>query len=365
MADPRPALLLHCQHSLGLGHLVRSFVLAEALAERFRVTLLCGGELPDRLVRPRGVEVLPLPAPDDAGRRELVLSTLRITKPAVVVIELFPFGRKKLAGELVPLLEEARAGGALAACSVRDILVGRDDQERHDRRAAGLAERHLDLVLVHGDPRLARFEETFCPPAPLRVPVHHTGFVARARPRVAHALDGPPRVLVSAGGGRFGAPLFQAAIGAHRLLSGVRMTIVAGPFLPEGEWRALRALARGAGGLELRREVPDLGRELATAAASVSQCGYNTTLDVIQSGVPALVVPFAAAGEDEQGRRAERLARVGAVRALEPAALNGPRLASEVRALLDFRPRPLALDLDGAAESTRILDGLVTARAAA
>ena len=42
----RPALLFWCQHSLGLGHLVRSLALAEALRERFDVVLLNGGRFP-------------------------------------------------------------------------------------------------------------------------------------------------------------------------------------------------------------------------------------------------------------------------------------------------------------------------------
>jgi predicted glycosyltransferase len=41
----RPALLLYCQHSLGLGHLQRSWALASHLAEAFRVTLVSGGKL--------------------------------------------------------------------------------------------------------------------------------------------------------------------------------------------------------------------------------------------------------------------------------------------------------------------------------
>src|SRR5207244_1686859 len=39
----RPALLLYCQHSVGLGHLTRSLALAGALATRFEVTVLSGG----------------------------------------------------------------------------------------------------------------------------------------------------------------------------------------------------------------------------------------------------------------------------------------------------------------------------------
>ena len=379
MHDRLP-LLLHCQHSLGLGHLVRTFALASALAGRFRVTTLCGGELPDALPLPDGVEVIALPplggvrgalVSRDRGvdaaralalRRDVVLSVFHARRPAAGVVELFPFGRKKLAGELVPLLEAARAAGAVTACSVRDLLVTRDDDGRHDERASVTANALLDAVLVHADPRLARFEETFHPRTPLRVPIHHTGFIVRGERRVeAACAGGPPHVVVSAGGGRVGGPLLRAAADAHRLLGDVETTLVAGPFLPEDEWHSL---PRGVPGLHLRRSVPDLGAELAAATASVSQCGYNTALDVLRSGLPALVVPFAAPGEDEQTRRATRLARFGAVRALDPAKLDAPRLATEIRALQRFRPRPLDLDLDGAAASARILEKMVRQRAA-
>ena len=42
----RPALLFYCQHSLGIGHLTRSFALAAALVPHFRVVFLNGGRLP-------------------------------------------------------------------------------------------------------------------------------------------------------------------------------------------------------------------------------------------------------------------------------------------------------------------------------
>ena len=57
----RPTVLFYCQHSLGLGHLARSFALAGALTDRFRVVLLNGGRLPRGLPAPPGVEVVSLP----------------------------------------------------------------------------------------------------------------------------------------------------------------------------------------------------------------------------------------------------------------------------------------------------------------
>jgi predicted glycosyltransferase len=257
--------------------------------------------------------------------------------------------------------------------SVRDVLVrGRGDQQAHDEVAAALANAYLDAVLVHGDPRLARFEETFRPRVPLRVPVHYTGYVVRGGGGVAAAPRGP-HVLVSAGGGRVGGPLLRAALEAQRLL-GVPMRVVAGPFLPEREWEELREAVRelvaqshkvrSAARVQLVRTVPDLGAELRSAAASVSQCGYNTALEVLRAGLPAVVVPFADGGEDEQLRRARRLADLGAVRLLEPDALDGATLAAELDALQTFRPRPLALDLDGARASARSLAELARPRLA-
>jgi predicted glycosyltransferase len=388
----RPTVLFYCQHSLGLGHLVRSFALAGALASRFRVVLLNGGRMPRGIPAPAGVEIISLPplGMDTDGalvsrdgrrtaaralelRRAQILATHAAMRPEVVFVELFPFGRKKFAPELLPLLEAARASGALAVCSLRDILVSsKRDQAGHDERASRVANELFDAILVHSDPRFARLEDSFAPQTPLRVPVHHTGFVVpggeRARALAPTPATPPrPRVVVSAGGGLYGGGLLRAAADAHRLEladAGIDVRLVAGPFLPEAEWRALREAASGRRGLDVRRSVPDLHAELLAAAGSVSQCGYNTALDVLGARVPALVVPFADGREDEQTRRARRLQDLGAVRVLDADRADGATLAAAIRDLLGFRPAPLDLELDGARTTTLILGNLL-ARAAA
>jgi predicted glycosyltransferase len=361
----KPRLLFHCQHTLGLGHLIRSLRLTQSFADCFDVVLLVGGGVPESLELPRGVEVVPLTGPGD-GRPARVIQAFRRTNPDVVVVELFPFGRKKLASELLPMLEAASASGARVVCSVRDILVrGRSDQELHDERAAAIVNRLFDAVLVHADPRFVRLEDTFRPRTPLRVPVHYTGFVA---PVEVVELARPQRtgpLVVSAGGGRFGAPLLRAAAAAQPAVlarTGLTMRLVAGPFLPDDEWRGLGQTTRGRRGLELVRAVPDLAAELADASASLSQCGYNTALDLIRSRIPALVVPFAAPGEDEQTRRAELLERLGAVRIVEDTELAPGRLAALVETAIGRPPVDLRLDLDGAGRSRELLCELVATR---
>lgn len=378
MPERRPTLLFHCQHSLGIGHLTRSFALAAALRAHFRVVFLNGGPLPPGLPVPAGIERIDLPplGMDDghtlvsrdgradveavrAERRRLVLQAATSLRPAVLLVELFPFGRKKFAGEILPLVRTVRAQGGRVACSLRDILVdARPDQARHDERARWMADRWFDLVLVHADPAFARLSDSFHPRRALRVPVLHTGFVVPDRDAAPVAPRGP-HVLVSAGGGSVGAALLMAALDAHaRLADAPPLRLVAGPFLPEPAWQALRARAAGRPGVTLLRQVPDLVAELREARASISQCGYNTALDLVVAGVPALVVPYATAVENEQRQRAARLAAAGAVQVLDPDRLDAAALATALQALLRFTPRPAALALDGAVRSARALAAL-------
>ncbi|HEY3581437.1 MAG TPA: hypothetical protein VGK82_12865, partial [Pyrinomonadaceae bacterium] len=105
----RPAILFYCQHSLGMGHLVRSLALADSVRRRFRVVLLNGGRMPKGIVVPAGIEVVDLPpvGMNDAGalvsydkrlsieraldrRQRIIRDSFAKLRPAVVLIELFP-----------------------------------------------------------------------------------------------------------------------------------------------------------------------------------------------------------------------------------------------------------------------------------
>ena len=124
----RPKLLFYCQHSLGMGHLIRSFSIAGSLANHFDVVFLNGGPLPQGQKPPEKIEIINLPplgfdaemqllsrdnshtvAQAQRLRLEIMRKALGSVKPEVLLIELFPFGRKKFAAELVALLEDARA----------------------------------------------------------------------------------------------------------------------------------------------------------------------------------------------------------------------------------------------------------------
>jgi predicted glycosyltransferase len=379
----RPALLLYCQHSLGIGHLKRSWALAAALADAFRVVLVSGGARPRAMRPPDVIEIVDLPplaqhadgrvfvvegsasvAETQARRSRMLVDTYDAVRPAVVVIELFPFGRRKFSAEIVSLLECGRgASRPLVATSVRDLLVDRgSEQQAHDDRVRQLLDKYFDAVLVHADPQFATLDETFRPVIPTRSTVHHTGFVVGDSTRQGGKQTG--RMLVSAGGGRFGERLYLAAIDAYDRLGSdaPKTTIVAGPLCPDAMLARLRVATAARPGIEVVSTVDDLSEAMRASAISVSQCGYNTALDILRAGVPALVAPFAENGDSEQSERARRLERLGAVRLLDAQRLQADDFASAIRATFDFVPSQVTLNLDGATTSARILSTMLASR---
>lgn len=366
---------LYVQHLLGIGHLKRMALLAEALrGAGWQVTLASGG-LPVAGV-PVDVQLPPASA-GDAGFRTLVdASGAQVDEawkraradrllaawrrfheggpPGALLIELFPFGRRQLRFELVPLLEEAKrvAARPLVACSVRDLLQPKPAREGE---MLELFERYYDQLLVHGDPRLAAFERTFAAAPRLGGRLHYTGYVVADPP--AHSGDaGANEVLVSAGGGAVGAKLLQTALAARAqtLLRDATWRVLAGMNAAEAD---LRALAAHAGpGVVIERHRADFPSLLANAALSISQAGYNTVAEILQARVRSVLVPFAADGEAEQTARARALVSQGAAQMVEEAALTPASLADAVnRAVRAPRPSPGQVALDGARRTVALL----------
>ena len=169
-----PSVFIYVQHLLGVGHLSRALALSQGLiAAGSPVTLVSGGFPAPNLSRDpklRWVQLPPVRARDatftlledeagqpidDAwreGRRRALLAAYAAAKPQVLITELYPFGRRMMAFELLLLLTVAKdaATPPLIVSSVRDILA----TPKPERMAAtcDLVRRYYDLVLVHGDP---------------------------------------------------------------------------------------------------------------------------------------------------------------------------------------------------------------------
>lgn len=370
-----PRVFFYVQHLLGAGHLRRAVLLADGMRRTgMEVHLVSGGARTPGL--PEGVGMVQLPplrAKDpmfsalvDASGREpgrrwleercrLLLAHYRRIEPDIVVIESFPFGRRKLRFELMPLLDEVRRTDPepCVACSVRDIVQARKP-ERIEETVA-LVNQRFACVLVHGDPRLVRFDESF--PAAHRIgdKIVHTGLVASTAPP-GGSTAGTDEVLVSGGGGAVSVNLLAAAIDARSIssLSDSTWRILAGPNIDEAAFNALGA--RAPRGVVVERNRPDFRSLLGRCRISVSQCGYNTAIELIQSRARAIVVPFESVAETEQLLRAGKLEAHGLAAVLREKDLSPESLAAAVdRCVSGPAPSPPELDLGGAEASARHL----------
>ena len=345
----------YVQHLLGIGHLKRAATLRLAFERAgFQVTLASGG------TPVAGIPVLQLPpvsSPDfkqlldehgtpvdDAWktrRRDALLDAFAASRADVLIVELFPFGRRQMRFELLPLLEAAK--GRLVVCSVRDLLQPRPEREA---QAVELIERYFHHVLVHGDPRIALFDRTFAQAPRIEGKLHYTGYVVDDVKLQSDA--GRDEVIVSAGGGAVGARLLETAIAARSLTR-----------LRDRTWRVIT----GMHGAEVKgqnviveRFRNDFTVLLRNCVLSVSQGGYNTVLETLQARARAVLVPYAAGGESEQTLRAQLLAERGLVEMVEESELTPASLAAAMdRAAARPRPPEGAVDVDGARRSAELL----------
>lgn len=371
----RPRVLFWVQHLLGIGHLQRAAVLTRALGRAgMDVTLVSGGA-PEPGIDVAGAALVQLPplraaggdfralvdgsgAPAGEGfrarRAGLLLDTLRAAAPDAVVTELFPFGRRQFRDEVLALVGEARAGGSLVVSSVRDILVRPPGPERV-RETLELVERHYDRVLVHGDPDLVAFDETFPCAARVADRILYTGYVVDP-PAARPGGPGSGEVLVSSGGGAVGERLFRAAIAARPLsaLAGRRWRLLVSNSLDDDAFARLSASAGD--GVTVERTRRDFTSLLANCAVSISRGGYNTVMEVLSARARTVIVPYAEGHETEQALRARLLDGRDGIRSLPEDRLDAGSLAAAVDGVVAAPPpAPPGIRMDGAEATARIL----------
>ncbi|MBY3182841.1 glycosyltransferase family protein [Rhizobium laguerreae] len=373
-----PRIFFYVQHLLGIGHIARASRIANALVkDGFDVTVVTGG-LPVPGFPGEGTKTVALPAvvASNAGfsgladaegrpadedflhaRRQLLLDAFHAARPDVVIIEAFPFGRRQMRFELLPLLEaiEKAEPRPKLLSSVRDILQENRKAGR-DAETVTLVKDHFDAVLVHGDPGFVRLEDTFPLTSEIADRLLYTGLVAAPpAPEPAETFD----IIASAGGGAVGAALIGAAKEAAALLpADLRWLLVAGPNLPEADFAALSEDA--AANMTLVRFRKDFPSLLRGAKVSISQAGYNTVGDLLRTECRAILIPFVAGGETEQTVRAERLQALGLADILPENGLTAGHVKEAVEKALAAQPRgPVLLDLDGAEKTAGIIRSMI------
>ncbi|MEL6469477.1 MAG: glycosyltransferase [Cyanobacteria bacterium J06623_4] len=389
-------IMIYCQHLAGMGHLVRCREIIRALVDDFQVCFVSGGQIVPQFEMPLAVEIVHLPALyqkdaeliplDDSmslaqtqtRRKEILMETFDRIQPDCLITECFPFSKLSMKEELKPLLKKAKASirPVRIVCSLRDLIMTQPmsatARERRVVKVCKLVNRFYDAVLFHSDGHVQQLRDCFPSVDNLNCEVFYTGYVAQSPALdvmptpadVAGMSDDRPMIIVSAGGGRHGYALLSAAIEASKAAAeqlSHQFHLFAGPFMPEEDFKALQQAATHWPNVTLRRYTCVLLDYLKKADLSISLGGYNTTMNLLRTGVRSLLLPSPNASQaDEQRIRAEKLSTLGLLTLLTPEDLSPERLAKAITTALDRPQSGHQINLQGAAHTASYLRKLLS-----
>jgi predicted glycosyltransferase len=387
-------ILFYCQYHLGMGHLVRSIEIIRHLASEFQVCFVKGGTIVEGLTLPESVEVVTLPLLLSEHRQVKVadpsqdlatvkqqriahlLEVLDRFQPDCLMIEGYPFKKYQFEFESIPLLEKVKASRKpiKVVCSLRDVVMAQPYADRSEviTKTCQRLNQYFDLLLVHSDPKFHRLEESFPATTDIQCPIQYTGFVAQdcsqqstlTAEDISDLSRQQPMILVSVGGGQLGHELLEAVVAASPILKqqlpNHHLQVFTGPFMPAERFQSLAQAAVAQTNLTLRQFTPNLLTFMQQASLSVSLGGYNTTMNLLRTGVNALILP--SDKDWEQAVRAEKLQKMGVLGLLQPEDLDPDRLAHRLANAMTppylAKPRK-SFALNGAQHTTALLSALL------
>lgn len=372
-------VVIFVTHLLGTGHLARAVTLARAMhADGHDVCVVSGG-LPAAHLLDATVTLVQLPPLRSDGvnftrlldangapatpeqmqqRRGDAIAVLDEVQPDAVITELFPFGRRVLTAEFTAILDAARKlrSAPVVCASIRDILAP-SSRPSKAKATDALIQTRYDAVFVHSVAAITPLEASWPVTPAIEEKIHYTGFVAPARACPLKNTKDGGCVVVSAGGGSVGETLFATALETARQTPDLTWRFLVGGENANAHMERLRSAAPANVIVEPVRK--DFRALLYHTKASVSMCGYNTALDILQAGTPAVFVPFDAGGETEQSLRAQTLRHMDGIEVLSSDALCRQKLETTVREVIAAPARaPIRDGMDGAAETSRLLTQL-------
>jgi len=332
-----PRIAFYSHDTMGLGHVRRNLLLAEAVTRHDWSTtaLLISGVhigaafgMPPNVdcvtlralskngaVGPYGARHLAIPLPRVVRMRAgTVQAALLAFDTDVLLIDNVPKGA---VGEAEPALAALKARGRTSlVLGLRDVLDEPEVVAREWCRAGyhETIERYYDEVWVYGDPAIYDVARECAFPASTRNKIEYVGYLDRRSiptRRPADATEPTLRqrfALCMTGGGEDGSALALAF--ARTGSTTLPRVVVGGPFLPDATQRSLRALAAAQPDLHVVDFSPHTAGMIERASRLVTMGGYNTVCESLGCCTPMLIVPREWPRR-EQAIRAERLQAFG------------------------------------------------------
>jgi len=371
-SNSSPKIVLYSHDTFGMGNIRRTLLLSHEFISEYpgaSILIITGSPMIHAFSIPKGIDYIKLPcldrfAAEHYGPRYLAdcPEEVKETREAILRESVLRFNPdlmvvdKRASGidsELLPTLHALRENGRRTklVLGVRDIL---DEPERTRKVLAGngsfeVINEFYDEVWIYGSKGIFDTTKEYGFPESVVRKTFYCGYLKR--PTVsAGRSDGPPRILVTTGGGGDGSDLIEAYLSGLSTLPrnvALRSTIIFGPQMPQE--RRLVLLRRfdymaDVNFLEFEADITNL---YAESDLVVSQAGYNTVCELLSFSRRAILVPRSEPVR-EQLIRARLLAERGLFECLEPQGLTSETLISKVLEALNSPTMPARdVDLDG------------------
>jgi predicted glycosyltransferase len=355
-------------------------------------------------------------AAHEKSRIDAHLSQMAKINPNILITEFWPFDRPGLDSEMCALLKASKGEigelsirpSDLRLVSLRDVMDTPDEgtlsQEeinaklRAEQWTVDMVNANYHAVLVHGDPAFIPLNETFKSADKIKANIIYTGYVVSDLPTRPAVIPEDAPYLVSCGSGVDGHEmLFSFMTAWEKLLERRKqqpntnleisyvtdrpLHIITGPRFSAEHYESMvhwcRDLEHDQGQkIILEKYRNDYTDVMAGAAFSLSLAGYNTTLETLAIGTPALFVPKYSYARGkityslEQLYRLERLQQTGYASHVHPQKVQDANkfadiiLREFINATSDAEKRP-KLNFKGADETVVAMQELLKDRSEA
>ena len=373
VADQTPyKILLYSHDTFGLGNIRRTLLLTHDLTSQYpkaAILVVTGSPMIHAFRIPEGVDYIKLPCLDRVEaeryeprflfdcseemkrtRRAILEKSVLGFAPDLMIVDKRPAG---VDGELLETLRalQERPTKTRVVLGLRDIL---DEPERTRlslirNGSFEIIDRFYDEVWVYGTQSIFDPIKEYGFPDCVARKTFFCGYLKRPTGAVTRDC-GPPRVMVTTGGGGDGSRMIETYLeglaGLPRNIA-IQTTVIFGPQMSESRRTALLERFGYLADVTFLDFEPDLTRRYAEADVVVSMAGYNTVCEMLSFARRAILVPRAEPVM-EQLIRARLLAAQGLFEIVEPQDLTPEVLIGKV--LASFKPSPITpepLNMDG------------------
>lgn len=371
-----PRIMYYVQYLLGIGHVRRSSLIVQALCEQgAQVDVIFGGmAVPSMSFGSATMHQLtavksadsgfsglvkadntPVTDEDKKQRTQALLALCETLQPDLIVTETYPFGRRQMRFELLPLLDwtKSQRNPPILVSSIRDILQRRSTVR--EQEYVKLVQTYYQHVLVHGDKNFYPLERSFPVADMIADKISYSGYVC---PTLINQDDAPKTrdtIVVSVGGGSIGKDILVAVMALFNsgFAADKNWLLITGPNMDSDDKAYFKA--QEAANLKVVDLADDFLTALSNAYVSISRAGYNTVMDLLLTEVPAVVIPFEGEGETEQLARSEVLAQAKVLQFVKNDELSVETLKAAINNAVERTAEKVNIDNQGANKSAKLL----------